>query len=156
MSSPCTRLARWSPSPARTICRKQTTWCSVGGVILGFTKAPTSGHTAFTGMTDRTIIFHFVWHYVICVCVCVCVGGCTCIGKLSSEPPDFHHGFIPQTVVLAKLGSTTSKFTSTNRTWCQKFGITPINILDVNIRFWTIIWPHWPFPQFIAQYCPVV
>ena len=119
MSSPCTRLARWSPSPARTICRKQTTWCSVGGVILGFTKAPTSGHTAFTGMTDRTIIFHFVWHYVICVCVCVCVGGCTCIGKLSSEPPDFHHGFIPQTVVLAKLGSTTSKFTSTNRTWCH-------------------------------------
>lgn len=53
MSSACARLARWSPSPASTICRRQTTWCSVGGAIFGFTNAPTSGHTVFTEVGEH-------------------------------------------------------------------------------------------------------
>lgn len=37
---------------------------------------------------------------------------CTCVGKLSSQPPDLHHGFISQAVVLTKLWGATGKFTS--------------------------------------------
>lgn len=113
MSSACTRLARWSPSPARTICRKQTTWCSVGGAILGFTNVPTSGLTAFTEKRDQWWSSGwFLWRimfYSLCVSL-------TCVGKLSSEPPDLHHSFIPQAVLLTKLWSATSELTSPHGT----------------------------------------
>lgn len=119
ISSACTRRARWSPSPAKTICRKQTTWCSVGGAILGSTNAPTSGHTAFTGRRGRKLfsVCLFVFLQQICVLGFLCFSHVsTCVGELSSEPPDLNHGFIPQAILFTELGSTASKFTSTNST----------------------------------------
>ncbi len=60
----------------------------------------------------------FLMQHIMCECVCefVCVCVYTCVGKLSSQPPDLHHGFIPQAVILGKLWSATSKFTSTHST----------------------------------------
>lgn len=72
-SSTCTRRARWSPSPAKTIWRRQKIWFSLGGAILGSTKSLTSGHTVLTVRNPKNVsgccFLHSSWNMCVVVCV---------------------------------------------------------------------------------------
>lgn len=46
-----------------------------------------------------------------------CPAPLTCCGQLSSQAPDFQHGFVAQPVLLAELWGAPSVFTGAHCSW---------------------------------------
>lgn len=56
--------------------------------------------------------------------LCFCARARTCVCELSSESSDLHHRFVPQAVLLTKLGGAAGKFTRTNGTCKSRANIS--------------------------------